>query len=320
MNSENIISIDLGGTKLRVRATSPVISEALEFEIPGKNLRLMGELEFGKLLLTVKERVEKTFGKIPFCWLIGAAGARGTSDEQKIALLLSDLGIKANTVRVYSDFKASWAAAFNGSPGIISINGTGSIVFGKNHDSEMRKGGWGYLLDDTPSGACFGRLAAQGLMHHWESIQCKSVNNLEILADIYSRKYQQWPQEKSAFTDLIYSGTNIQQLFGGLAPLFLEASEAGCAWCRNHIDSSINLLFCQIYTIASEIFQEKPVSFCGIGGLWENSEYFVKIFSELLSSQKKNGFSEPLNSLISVKHAVNPTIAGPKVLFFLEEN
>lgn len=69
--------------------------------------------------------------------------------------------VKATVLQVEHDAPAALAGATLGSPGVIVIAGTGSVVFGENGEGQTsRAGGWGYVFGDEGSG--FG-LAREGI-------------------------------------------------------------------------------------------------------------------------------------------------------------
>ncbi|MBF0543730.1 MAG: hypothetical protein HQM08_04820 [Candidatus Riflebacteria bacterium] len=308
MNESNFfLTIDLGGSRLRAKAFSiDDANKSLEFELPGQNLRLVGDLELGKTFLAIRDRIEVEFGKNIFTWLIGAAGTKGLQDKRRISQLLGDLGINHTELRVFPDAEAAWAAAFGGKPGIITINGTGSVVFGRSGDAFYRKGGWGYLLDNSPSGSYFGRLAIKRLLQEWEE-----KPDEPILSRMYAEKFPNWPQDRAELVNLVYSTPNPQQFFGTFSPLFLNSVEKGCKWCSEMLFHSLETLFSQIVSLRKTCFNNTAAPLCGIGGLWENSAYFVEKTTHFF----RNKDSQKIQI---VKPAFSGVI-GPLILYFLEK-
>ncbi len=58
---------------------------------------------------------------------------------------------RAHDVRLLHDAPVAHAAAFGGGDGIITIAGTGSVVYGRSGKEELTIGGWGYLFGDEGS-------------------------------------------------------------------------------------------------------------------------------------------------------------------------
>lgn len=85
---------------------------------------------------------------------IAGAGADGTSD--KMAQAMSPLGFAR--VRCTGDGDSIMAAGLGGAPGLISILGTGFVVFGRDTQGNgIRVSGWGSLFDEGGSGWRIGR-------------------------------------------------------------------------------------------------------------------------------------------------------------------
>ena len=85
---------------------------------------------------------------------IAGAGADGTSD--RLAKAMSALGFAR--VRCTGDGDSIMAAGLGGGPGLISILGTGFVVFGRDVQGKgIRVSGWGSLFDEGGSGWKIGR-------------------------------------------------------------------------------------------------------------------------------------------------------------------
>jgi N-acetylglucosamine kinase-like BadF-type ATPase len=100
--------------------------------------------------------------------VLGLAGAGDEATREKIRQTVSDLfvqeGKKPLTILVESDARAALEGAFGGTPGVVIVAGTGSVVMGKtDRGAVLSVGGWGRFLGDEGSGYSIGRTAVQAV-------------------------------------------------------------------------------------------------------------------------------------------------------------
>jgi N-acetylglucosamine kinase-like BadF-type ATPase len=89
----------------------------------------------------------------------------GTADKENYTRAL----IRANQLIVTHDAAIALSGAIAGEPGIITISGTGSMIFGRNSRGvEARAGGWGYVYGDEGSGFDLTRQALRAALRHEE--------------------------------------------------------------------------------------------------------------------------------------------------------
>ena len=85
---------------------------------------------------------------------IAGASADGTSD--RLVKAMSEMGFAK--VRCTGDGDSIISAGLGGAPGLVSILGTGFVVFGRDaHGKGIRVSGWGSLFDEGGSGWRIGR-------------------------------------------------------------------------------------------------------------------------------------------------------------------
>ncbi|HSE49618.1 MAG TPA: BadF/BadG/BcrA/BcrD ATPase family protein [Terriglobales bacterium] len=90
---------------------------------------------------------------------IGIAGASDARTALIVHRIMRDT--VGGEVDVIGDNVIALEAAFRTGPGVISIAGTGSIVFGRNERGDTaRAGGWGPVISDEGSAEWIGRQAA----------------------------------------------------------------------------------------------------------------------------------------------------------------
>ena len=161
-----IICIDGGGTKTRgvLFSGNDMVAE-LKF-----GTTRIGAITFGnaceRILNMITELCKKadinTITEIDVI-VVGLAGVWLEIEKKRamhlIKTLASTSNNKINDLIVTSDAEIAMEGALNGSNGIITIVGTGSIGLAKYSDNQpiVRCGGWGIELDDEGSGAWVGR-------------------------------------------------------------------------------------------------------------------------------------------------------------------
>ncbi|MFZ2960462.1 MAG: hypothetical protein WA705_26585 [Candidatus Ozemobacteraceae bacterium] len=282
-HGERFVTLDIGGSGARGYALAWPDGPVLPLTVAARNLRAMSDLELGELLLECKRLLEKGNAFLPAQWIIGGAGARPDADRKRFLELLGEIGIPCRDVRVFPDFEGNHAAALAGGDGIVTVNGTGSVLYGCVKGREERRGGWGYLLDETPSAAAFGRIALSGVLAAWEGSP-----ETVLLADIYGRTQRDWPRDRAGVVDLLYRSPAPQQILGKLAPVFSEAIAEGCLWCKVRLDSSLAVWAASMQALADSLASGasgRLMPFSGVGGLWKNWKAFPGMAREALEKR-----------------------------------
>ena len=157
------ITIDWGGTTLKGAVWTGNPQETTFFSAPGGNLRATSVDELRKTIQVIVDWLPREPAGAETHWVIGAAGAQD-HDEERFRQTVRTIQPTAGSIQLIPDFSANHHAAFAGEDGILTINGTGSVRFGRHQTREERSGGWGYLLEETPGGAVLGRFALQGFL------------------------------------------------------------------------------------------------------------------------------------------------------------
>ena len=268
--TNNYLSIDWGGTHLKgaIIANRKVIKE---FELSAGNIKLLKNEDLINICSNILSQIEPT--KLTETKLL--IGAAGISDE-KTAKRLKEAFFKITNynqeIEVYPDFLCNHAASLNGKDGILSINGTGSIIFGVKGEKNIRLGGWGYIFDETPSGAFFGKKYLEAVLFGLEG-----NTSLSYYVDDYKSNYDF--QGREDILNQIYFATSVQNYLGNYAKNLTTAYEKKEPYATEIINNSIVALCSQIKKM-SDLLGLEQVNFCGVGGLWEK----WKIFKELVES------------------------------------
>lgn len=268
------ISIDWGGTNLKGVCFGENISTKT-FQLPSSNLKNISQENLVKICHSLYSLVSK-FGLPPFKWLIGAAGTGNDSIKNLLSSTLNQVAQSPQDLELYPDFVCNHASAFNGENGILSINGTGSVLYGVKNNKDLRLGGWGFIFDETPSAGFFGKSYLEAVLMGMEGN--KNLKNYsENFTDLNGEKI-----DKNELLNQIYLAPSIQNYLGKYAQRFTTAYDNREPYALDTINTSINKLSKSIEQIAHKLNFEKA-NICGSGGLWSN----WKPFHGLVESQCK---------------------------------
>lgn len=265
-----VISLDLGGSGVRGIAFRWPDGKVVPVAGAARNLRSMTDPEIAETVRTLVGTCRQAGLEGPAHWVIGAAGARPDKDSQRVAAIFHEAAIGFVGVDVFPDMLGNWAAGLGGEDGIVTVNGTGSILFGRHAGREERRSGWGYLLDELPSGAAFGRFVLMGVLAAWEGHREPAV-----LAEVFRERAADWPQDRAGVVDRLYKSAAQQQLLGTLSPVFAAAVDAGCGWCCERLETSLRRWSDELRTLADSLGSTKNLSLSGIGGLWTHWPSFA---------------------------------------------
>ena len=258
------VSIDWGGTHLSGVILTPD-KTTKEFELPSCNLKIVSDENLFQICKNIiKEVKPETNSKITL--LIGAAGVSNDKTAERVIKTFNSITDSIDNIEVYPDFLCNHAAFLNGEDGILSINGTGSILFGVSGKKQIRLGGWGYLFDETPSGAYFGKKYIESVLMAKEG----SKTHLYYSED-FKNSYGQIEREE--LLNNIYSAPSIQNYLGKYSKDLIKAFEKEEPNAVEIVNNSIAKLSKSISEITSYLELKNP-KFCGSGGLWDNWKNF----------------------------------------------
>jgi glucosamine kinase len=163
------LGIDGGGTKTRcvLADETTVVAKSMT---GGCSVIRHGEQQAREALHSAIGQVCTT-GKIPLERIggicIGVTGAARPEIAGKIRGIVSEMvpGLSAAKIEVIGDNVIALEAAFGTGAGVITIAGTGSIVYGRDADGKtVRAGGWGFAVSDEGSGYWIGRRAISAIL------------------------------------------------------------------------------------------------------------------------------------------------------------
>lgn len=254
--SSGYVSIDWGGSELKGIYTG----NRREFALHAGNIRLLSLERLSNICYDIMQAAK--IGADKAIWLIGAAGADDLTAAKRLEEAVKAAHPACRQVVVKSDYECNHAACLAGKDGILSVNGTGSIIFAKCGQCSARFGGWGYVLDELPSGAWFGRKALEGVLRNLEGF-----SDSRICREIFESRFGK--ADRRSIIDALYRAASIQRKLGEYAPVLTEASVSGCPFATKAISDSIAQLLGFFRQAATQTGMSGTVSLCGSGGLWQ---------------------------------------------------
>ncbi|MBI3039080.1 hypothetical protein HYY75_08545 [bacterium] len=284
-----IVSLDIGGTKTRGIAVDVEAGIYLGFKAESSNLRSIAAKNLKNLFHALSEILEKNFCGRASVWCIGGAGIRKERDRRRSYSILKLSRSNASKVHVFPDFEGNWGSAFGGNDGIVSINGTGSVIFGRAKNNETRAGGWGFLLDEFPSGALLGQWALQGTLAFLDG----EKNHIQF-HELFMKKHPEIKPSREGILEKIYASKETQKTLGSFAPIFIEAFEVRNKWANGKVENSLKLWGGQMNNIADSLNFHPPVPWCGIGGLWESKLQLPRLSEKILKRMFSGKFFRQL--------------------------
>ncbi|HEY9070410.1 MAG TPA: BadF/BadG/BcrA/BcrD ATPase family protein [Candidatus Ozemobacteraceae bacterium] len=259
-----MISLDVGGTHATGIALRLLDEALVPVSCPSRNLRGLERTELVEMIRSIADQI-RACGADPqgAAWLVGGAGARPEPDRERWKEAVETAGLVPGEIAVSRDYEANHAAAFAGTDGILSVNGTGSVLFGRRSGMERRRGGWGFLLDTTPSGAEFGRLVLQQILGAIEG----DFSGKSILAR-FKNQFKQMQIDRAAILDWVYADPAAQRRLGEVAPVLTISADDGDQTADALVSASLRRWAADVRALASDLGFGSRISLIGMGGLW----------------------------------------------------
>ncbi len=189
--------------------------------------------------------------------------------------------LRADNLAVGHDAPTALFGATAGTPGIVVIAGTGSVVFGINKAGETaRAGGLGYLFSDEGSGFW---LAAQMIRLAIKE-QDKLIGNsgiLKIVLEFFGRG------EIRELTDDFYNGKISRDEIASLAKRAHEAAADGNQTIRGQIFDGVGVLAASVRSVAAQLNLAGDFPVAGVGGMFR-APLTKRYFKDALAAQKSD--------------------------------
>jgi len=207
---------------------------------------------------------------------IGIAGA----SEVELAALVKRIAseIVSGEVEVVGDNVIALEAAFRGAAGVITIAGTGSIVYGRNERGETaRAGGWGPIISDEGSAEWIGRRAVEAAVRAVDIGQTTAVTNLIM---------QAW--RVATREDIVRLANALPRPdFAALYPHLLTAADAGDAIARDLLTRAGGELAGLTKIVVRRLWPGQQRVRVGVaGGVFRSSTLVRQVFGNSLRAER----------------------------------
>ena len=273
------IGIDGGGTKTKCILTDENLNTLFENVGGPSNFLLIGAEKVSETILDhitnccfAKNITSDLIAGI----VLGTTGAGRKSDveilEKQILKDSKEKNIKINKLRIESDARIALEGAFTGNAGSILIAGTGSIMFGKDEDSNIhRVGGYGRYIGDEGSGYRIGRKGLNAVARAFDG-RAKQTRIIDFLSQEFSITS---PEE--LITEVYRNNFSIPSV----APLVFEAAESGDITSQRILEDEANELLAHLSAMKLKL-NVSLLKVSLIGSILTTPNYFSYLFNEMV--------------------------------------
>jgi N-acetylglucosamine kinase-like BadF-type ATPase len=233
--------------------------------------------------------------------LVGGIAGVGSSEihdamRKSLAEEEAKQGIQALPFSLETDARIALEGAFAGGPGIIVIAGTGSVVLGKLREAETRMiGGWGRVLGDEGSGYHLGLEALKAVTRDFDARAGSGT-----LRAMFAERFGWLTRDR-----VIAAVYKEQFPLPSLAPLVLEAAEAGDEVCREILERAAGCLVDHVVPLASLWPPSSSMGIVFIGGLIDHDTSYARIFRTSLMARFPSAVVHP---------PMHPPVVGAVIL------
>jgi N-acetylglucosamine kinase-like BadF-type ATPase len=161
---------------------------------------------------------------------------------------------------ILNDVDAAHLGAFGGEAGILILSGTGSMAWARDAQGRShRVGGWGDVVGDEGSAHWIGHRVL-GLVS--QSIDGRAPASTLVEA-LFGTLGLDLANPSDGVEGWVSGLTHARSQIAGLAPLAMQAAEAGDAGARSIIDAAADELARHVTAIARVVGAEAPWSYAG---------------------------------------------------------
>jgi N-acetylglucosamine kinase-like BadF-type ATPase len=179
-------------------------------------------------------------------------------------------------IRVEHDAPAALAGATLGSPGIIVIAGTGSVVYGENAAGETsRAGGWGYVFGDEGSGFGVSRDAIRAALDALDGIGPDTA-----LVPVLTRRFA--VPDLRGLPMVMYNGHISRDGIAAAARDVLEVWQSGDAVATRVVVDGIEALARRVQSVTTRLRMRAP-EVCLSGGVFRSAPYVDRFAAAVTS-------------------------------------
>ncbi|MBW4562526.1 MAG: ATPase [Mojavia pulchra JT2-VF2] len=232
---------------------------------------------------------------------LGLAGVGRAEDIEVVKGLVKELqdnkslpiswALTTSNIVICNDAFIALVGGIGHDVGIVVAAGTGSIVYGRNHQGiTKRVGGWGYILGDEGSAY---KIAIAGMQAALKAYDGSGIPT--SLLEIF-KVYLELPSI-DGLIELIYRRNWGVTEIAALAQIVDLAAALGDEVANKIIDDAVQYLVTATSTVIDEIFSDRPVlEVVTTGSVWQGKSKMHERFTASLGKQ----FSEV--KVISPKH------------------
>ena len=260
------MGVDGGGSTLRVVLTDSQLKIRVEYSAGTANPRLIGYSAAREVIqAAIHETCRRAGLQIEQITAVGIGVAGASVEHSRIWLYETLQPIMAGAhLALSSDFEIALIGALGRREGILILAGTGSAAYGRTADGRSaRIGGWGYLLGDEGSGYWIGLqalklLTQQADQRGWEfKPESLSGRIVQVVNVASASELLQW----------VYGAPEPPvRATAALAPLVMEAAEAGDGDAVQILQSAAQALCQMVYDLQSKL-QAPELAVAWSGGL-----------------------------------------------------
>ncbi|MBW4570181.1 MAG: ATPase [Tolypothrix carrinoi HA7290-LM1] len=204
---------------------------------------------------------------------LGLAGVGRATDIEIVKALVQDLqkskllpitwALQASNIVIYHDALIALVGGIGDDVGIVVAAGTGSIVFGRNHQGKTKRvGGWGYILGDEGSAY---KIAVAGMQAAFKAYDGREMST--SLVEAFKQHLNLASIED--LIEVIYRrGWGVKEI-AALAPIVDLTAASGDEVANNIIESAVQDLVKATYTVIDAIFISSAFEIVTTGSVWQ---------------------------------------------------
>jgi N-acetylglucosamine kinase-like BadF-type ATPase len=221
---------------------------------------------------------------------LGLAGVGRSTDVEFVKGMVRELqnstflpiiwDLQPSTIFICHDALIALAGGLGHSVGIVVASGTGSIVFGCNHQGETKRvGGWGYILGDEGSAYKIAVAGMQAALKAYDG-RGSSTNLLEVFQQHFSLA------SIEDLIEVIYRrGWGVKEI-AALAPIVDVAAVSGDEVANRIIDDAVVELVTATATVIKAIFSDDSnIEIVTTGSVWQGTSNIHNRFTSVVSGQ-----------------------------------
>ncbi|MFM7364929.1 MAG: N-acetylglucosamine kinase [Cuspidothrix sp.] len=205
---------------------------------------------------------------------LGLAGVSRPEDIEVIKAIVNQLknsqnipgitwNLKPSHVIICDDALIALMGGVGDAVGIVVAAGTGSIIFGRNHQGKTKRvGGWGYILGDEGGGYKIAVAGMQAALKAYDG-RGKSTMLLENF-----QEYLQLENIEKLIKVIYRQGWGVKEI-AALAPIVDQAASKGDTIANSIIDEAVTELVIATTTVIDEVFNsQQVVEVVTTGSIW----------------------------------------------------